>query len=505
MYNDTEETKKDNGFPLKDFLVKLLLIILFVFILIWIFPATRMQPFYKSVFNNNITTMKEAGISYYTNERLPIKIGESKKLSLQQMHEMKLIIPFVDKNGRSCDENNSYIEITKNEKEYILKVALTCGSENDYIIVNLGCYDYCNNPCKEVLVKETITLEKPISKPIQSKPTSLEYEYRRSICTSSWGNYGSWTTEYRETSSTLRRINKIEMTEWTNYSTSKPTSADNRQIEQKSFLVSEATTKQVLVTPATTKQVLVTPATTKQELVTPATTKQVLVTPATTKQVLVTPATTKQELVTAGYWKYSGVTSSTAGAQKYVTGTKTVDNWSSTKNDYFSYRLSSDSKTKVLSCRVATKAECGSKCNSWNIVYNCSYQTNNPTTVNVYGYRLWINPVYKTVNVPAEYKTVNVPAEYKTVNVPAEYKTVNVPAEYKTVNVPAEYKTVNVPAEYKTVNVPAIYELRYRYRDYTNLYSYSHLTNDCNNEIIWSTQENLSGWTKTGNSRTSSI
>ncbi len=449
MYNDTEETKKDNGFPLKDFLVKLLLIILFVFILIWIFPATRMQPFYKSVFNNNITTMKEAGISYYTNERLPIKIGESKKLSLQQMHEMKLIIPFVDKNGRSCDENNSYIEITKNEKEYILKVALTCGSENDYIIVNLGCYDYCNNPCKEVLVKETITLEKPISKPIQSKPTSLEYEYRRSICTSSWGNYGSWTTEYRETSSTLRRINKIEMTEWTNYSTSKPTSADNRQIEQKSFLVSEATTKQVLVTPATTKQVLVTPATTKQELV--------------------TPATTKQELVTAGYWKYSGVTSSTAGAQKYVTGTKTVDNWSSTKNDYFSYRLSSDSKTKVLSCRVATKAECGSKCNSWNIVYNCSYQTNNPTTVNVYGYRLWINPVYKTVNVPAE------------------------------------YKTVNVPAEYKTVNVPAIYELRYRYRDYTNLYSYSHLTNDCNNEIIWSTQENLSGWTKTGNSRTSSI
>ncbi len=496
MYTENEEIMEKRSFPLKDFLVKLLLIIFFIFILMWVFPITKLKPFYDSIFNTNISNMKEAGITYYTNERLPQKVGETKKLTLGQMLEQKIVLPFTDKNGKSCDLNKSYIEITKDEQEYVLKVSLTCGSNSDYLLVHLGCHDYCNNNSCQTTVKETIV------NPIINKPTktsSIEYEYKKTVCTESWSAYSAWTTEVRAISDSLRRISTTKTTAWSDYSTTKPKEASNRDIESKTFVISEATIKQVLVTPATTKQELVTPEKTEQVLVTPEKTEQVLVTPEKTKQVLVTPEKTKQVLVTEGYWQYDGVTSSTKGAVKYVKGTKTVDNWSDTKGGYFDHRISSDSNTKVLSCRVTTAADCGSKCNGWSIVYYCTYQKNNPTTVNVYGYRLWHEPVYKTVVVEkAVYKTVVVEkAVYKTVVVEK--------AVYKTVITEAVYKTVEIPAVYKTVEVPAVSEIRYRYRDTTILYSYSTLQNNCTNETIWSTKEALEGWTRTGNIRTSSI
>jgi len=84
---------------IRDLLVKLLLLVIFVFLLMKLFPVPNLTPFYDKIFNENIQTMKDAAKDYYTTERMPKKEGKSSKMTLQEMIDNKLIIPFVDKNG----------------------------------------------------------------------------------------------------------------------------------------------------------------------------------------------------------------------------------------------------------------------------------------------------------------------------------------------------------------------------------------------------------------------
>ncbi len=177
----TEERKKN---LLKEFLLKLILIIIFVLLLIWLVPWPNMDsymdalnPLKSQIFNSNIQEMKKAAITYFTSERLPQNVGDRKTLTLQQMLDMKLLIPFVDKNGDSCDVTASYVTIEKQETEYLMKVNLKCGEEENYILVHLGCYAYCTTDICEkkedpTPVKPSIPGIKPTSKP-SGKPTSV--------------------------------------------------------------------------------------------------------------------------------------------------------------------------------------------------------------------------------------------------------------------------------------------------------------------------------------------
>lgn len=166
----TEERK---GSLLKSFILKLILIIIFVLLLIWLVPWPNMDayidalnPLKDQIFNANIQEMKNAAITYYTTERLPENVGDVKKMTLQEMLDMKLLIPFVDKNGNSCDVTASYVSLEKKDTEYLMKVNLKCGEEENYILVHLGCYSYCSTDICEAKPGNT---EKPSTTP---KPTS---------------------------------------------------------------------------------------------------------------------------------------------------------------------------------------------------------------------------------------------------------------------------------------------------------------------------------------------
>ena len=50
---------KNSSF-IRDLLVKVLLLVIFIFLLMYLFPMPNLNPFYSSIFNNNIQTMKEA-------------------------------------------------------------------------------------------------------------------------------------------------------------------------------------------------------------------------------------------------------------------------------------------------------------------------------------------------------------------------------------------------------------------------------------------------------------
>ncbi len=172
MYNEYENEnkgKKDLSL-LKQFIMKLILIVIFVLLLIWLVPWPDMSgiaPLQEQIFNNNLQAMKEAALTYYTTERLPQNVGDKKTLTLQEMLDMHLLLPFVDKNGNTCSLTESYVTIEKvdeDEYNYVMKVNLKCSDKEDYILVYLGCYSYC-----EGAICEKIDDEKP-SNP--SKPTN---------------------------------------------------------------------------------------------------------------------------------------------------------------------------------------------------------------------------------------------------------------------------------------------------------------------------------------------
>ena len=191
MYNE----RKDS-FSIKDIIVQVLCILLFIFLLIWLFPTKNFikgnsnnntynnngekevivnesEQVIDTIFNYNVQTMKEAAISYYTTSRLPIKVGDTDTMTLRKMLSEKLILSFLDSDNKQCDLDNSYVQITKANDEYTLKVNLICpASKSDYIIVHLGCYDYCKgNVCE----KKTTTTNKTTNK---TTKTSVKVEVK---------------------------------------------------------------------------------------------------------------------------------------------------------------------------------------------------------------------------------------------------------------------------------------------------------------------------------------
>ena len=208
MYTEEYEHK---GFPFKDFLIKLILVIVFVLLLVWLLPkfitpTTVVKENNKSggtkggsstvatettskIFQDNLDKMKDAAISYYTDERLPKEVGESKKMTLSQMIGEKLITPLVDKNNKAVDVEKSYVKITKSDEEYILKVNLKDSEKEDYILVHLGCYSYCKTGLCE---KKTTNKEENV--PVKgSKANSVVVIKKENISTST---YNTETSNY---------------------------------------------------------------------------------------------------------------------------------------------------------------------------------------------------------------------------------------------------------------------------------------------------------------------
>jgi len=187
--------ERDNAFTLKDVIFNLLFIVLFVFILLWLFPSKSFlkdnynnnEATTNQIFNHNIETMKDAAVSYFTTERLPKKVGDQVSLTLRQMRDKKLLLSLIDSKGNVCDEGLSYVEITKDSKdEYILKVSLSCSDNEDYILVHLGCYDYCEGDVCE-----------------KDEPIAYKYQYKLEIpCKlTDWSAWSAWSTTYVQANS----------------------------------------------------------------------------------------------------------------------------------------------------------------------------------------------------------------------------------------------------------------------------------------------------------------
>lgn len=197
----------NSKFTIKDVFLQLLFMVLFLFILMWLFPTKefvtnyvdgaldkkldqKLDPIYERFFSENINNMQQAGKSYFTNERLPQKVGDTKKITLEEMLANHLLVKFSDSNGKSCDSKKSYVEVTKESEEYVMKVNLSCTDQEDYILVHMGCYQYCTTAiCEKQAIVSSVSENKTTVAPVTS---NLLCEYQK-VTNGSWGNYSDWS------------------------------------------------------------------------------------------------------------------------------------------------------------------------------------------------------------------------------------------------------------------------------------------------------------------------
>ena len=177
-------TKRESEYLIRDLLLKLLLVMGFVAILVWLFPTkSSLGPLYQEVYRNNLNAMRVAADSYYTNERLPQNVGDSIRMSLGEMLDKHLLLDFVDKNGKKCDYYKSYVEISRTDSEYELKVNLACGEQEAFIIEHIGCYDKCpSKDCEVPKEPEKEPEKQPDKKPIVTPSKKVtEYQFKKVV------------------------------------------------------------------------------------------------------------------------------------------------------------------------------------------------------------------------------------------------------------------------------------------------------------------------------------
>lgn len=195
MYDERKER-----FSIKDVIIQVLFVGLFIFLLMWLFPMKSsvkksFAPLYDQIFNQNVMTMKDAAITYYTTPRLPQNIGDEEKMTLGEMLQANLVLPFVDSKGNQCDLDESYVSMTKMSDEYILKINLKCSEQEDYLLVHLGCYDYCDGDiCEKEEEPEPIPTPTPTPTPKPDPVVEYEtwYEYVK-VTGGKWGEYSDWS------------------------------------------------------------------------------------------------------------------------------------------------------------------------------------------------------------------------------------------------------------------------------------------------------------------------
>ncbi len=185
------EIREKNGFSIIGFIAQVLVVLLFVFVLMWLFPtksyleshgigsATANTSLNELLVNQNLLSMKDAAKEYFTVSRMPATEGEVKILSLDDMINSSMVVELTDAYGNKCNRNDSYVRVVKIGNEYEMEVLLTCGDVTKKVITTIGCYNFC----------ESGMCEK------ESKYVTL-YQYSKEVKgTSKWTDWSEWSKE----------------------------------------------------------------------------------------------------------------------------------------------------------------------------------------------------------------------------------------------------------------------------------------------------------------------
>lgn len=132
-----EKSKKGLNINWKSLIIKLAILFVVFFIILWIISLVNKPKKEEKASNitTNLQTMKEAALDYFMGSNLPESVNGKKKITLQEMVLEKLLIEFKDQDDKTCNGTESYAEATKiNSTDYSIKVKLVCTKDTDYVI-----------------------------------------------------------------------------------------------------------------------------------------------------------------------------------------------------------------------------------------------------------------------------------------------------------------------------------------------------------------------------------
>ncbi len=215
-----------SGFPVKKVILAILVLVVIFFILMWLFPTkgylnnNSESASVTKTFSENIELIKDAAMGYYTDERLPQNTGDTEKMTLNDMIDKHLITEPVDSNNERCDLEKSYVEVTKEETEYLMKINLSCNDKTDYIRAHMGSYTYCvGDICekKNLTNDEEKSEESTEPETTATENTSTSSNNSNDNCKfvksvlkyTNYGNWSSWTKTKVNASNTRNVQTKV--------------------------------------------------------------------------------------------------------------------------------------------------------------------------------------------------------------------------------------------------------------------------------------------------------
>ena len=130
-----EETDKNELFSI---LLKIVIAMIALIFILWIFKKSNDSDKIENTKKHYyFTLMNEATRTYFNNNNLPSKNGDTIKLSLDRLINERAINDFTKKD-KTCNKIKSYIQVTKiNNDEYSLKINLNCSNKDNINITTI--------------------------------------------------------------------------------------------------------------------------------------------------------------------------------------------------------------------------------------------------------------------------------------------------------------------------------------------------------------------------------
>ena len=128
-----ENKSKTNLFKLGLCVIIAILVVLLSIKLVSIIIDRSNTKSTNKYMTTQLEKLNDVAKKYYVGDMLPKESGATTKTSLNDLIKGKVIEEVKDKNGNTCDMKESYISVTKLDKEYQYKSYLVCGEDTNYL------------------------------------------------------------------------------------------------------------------------------------------------------------------------------------------------------------------------------------------------------------------------------------------------------------------------------------------------------------------------------------
>ncbi len=131
-----EEKVRKLNINWKSLIIKMVILLVALFVILWFVSFFKKdKKTVESNFNFNLNNMQSAAHEYFTGSNLPSSLKETKKITLGEMFNSKLLVEFKDQNDKACNLTDSYAEAMRiSDEDYSIRVKLVCDSESNVLI-----------------------------------------------------------------------------------------------------------------------------------------------------------------------------------------------------------------------------------------------------------------------------------------------------------------------------------------------------------------------------------